>query len=157
MKALTLYQPHATLVAIGAKRVETRKLKWGYRGPLAIHASLSNIWLDLCAEEPFRSVLAAAGFCGPADLPLGKIVCVTSIRDCVSADRVPLEKLRYSAAPHEIAFGNYRPGRFAYVLGDVRRLHPPLLATGHQGLWEWVDPDEPTAPQFKQGELCLEA
>lgn len=38
MKALTLYQPWATLVALGAKRVETRSWHTHYRGTLAIHA-----------------------------------------------------------------------------------------------------------------------
>ena len=38
MKAITLTQPWATLVAIGAKRIETRSWRTFYRGPLAIHA-----------------------------------------------------------------------------------------------------------------------
>src|SRR6202030_2406661 len=39
MKALTLTQPWATLVAIGAKRIETRSWPTLYRGPLAIYAA----------------------------------------------------------------------------------------------------------------------
>jgi hypothetical protein len=39
MKALTLTQPWATLVAIGAKTIETRSWPTSYRGPLAIHAA----------------------------------------------------------------------------------------------------------------------
>lgn len=39
MKAITLTQPWATLVAIGAKRIETRSWATRYRGPLAIHAA----------------------------------------------------------------------------------------------------------------------
>ena len=38
MKALTLHQPWATLVAVGEKRIETRSWSTDYRGPLAIHA-----------------------------------------------------------------------------------------------------------------------
>lgn len=38
MRCLTLTQPWATLVAIGAKRIETRSWSTSYRGPLAIHA-----------------------------------------------------------------------------------------------------------------------
>ena len=34
VKALTLTQPWATLVAIGAKRIETRSWSTRYRGPL---------------------------------------------------------------------------------------------------------------------------
>lgn len=39
MKALSLTQPWATLVAIGAKKIETRSWSTSYRGPVAIHAS----------------------------------------------------------------------------------------------------------------------
>lgn len=39
MKALTLWQPWASLVALGAKRIETRSWSTTYRGPLAIHAA----------------------------------------------------------------------------------------------------------------------
>jgi hypothetical protein len=35
MKVLTFTQPWATLVAIGAKRIETRSWYTNYRGPLA--------------------------------------------------------------------------------------------------------------------------
>lgn len=38
MKALTLHQPWASLVALGAKMIETRSWSTKYRGPLAIHA-----------------------------------------------------------------------------------------------------------------------
>ncbi len=53
MKALTLTQPWAHLVAVGAKRVETRSWPTPYRGPLAIHAAQG--W-----GEPDRRFAAAA-------------------------------------------------------------------------------------------------
>lgn len=39
MKALTLWQPWASLVALGEKKIETRTWSTTYRGTLAIHAS----------------------------------------------------------------------------------------------------------------------
>lgn len=39
MKALTLTQPWASLVALNVKAIETRSWKTAYRGPLAIHAA----------------------------------------------------------------------------------------------------------------------
>ena len=39
MKALTLTQPWATLIAVGAKRIETRSWGTSYRGRIAIHAA----------------------------------------------------------------------------------------------------------------------
>jgi hypothetical protein len=57
MKALTLYQPWATLVAVGAKRIETRSWSTKYRGPLAIHVSKNKSQLNIAMEEPFASTL----------------------------------------------------------------------------------------------------
>ena len=39
MKALSLRQPWASLIADGRKTIETRTWRTHYRGPLAIHAS----------------------------------------------------------------------------------------------------------------------
>lgn len=76
MKAVTLTQPWATLVAIGAKQIETRSWPTNYRGPLAIHAGKgpSTIgWPQLnhiCNRtEPFRSVLQVAAAWRCPDLP----------------------------------------------------------------------------------------
>ena len=40
MKALTVRQPWASLIAVGAKRVETRSWPTAYRGPRAIHVGM---------------------------------------------------------------------------------------------------------------------
>jgi hypothetical protein len=55
MKALSLWQPHATLVAIGAKPYETRSWETSYRGPLAIYATVNfpKQARLLCGQEPF--------------------------------------------------------------------------------------------------------
>jgi hypothetical protein len=33
--------------------------------------------------------------------------------------------------------GDFTPGRWAWLLDDVRKLDEPIPAKGHQGLWEW--------------------
>src|SRR6266567_3747703 len=62
--ALTLTQPFATLVAGGAKHLETRSWSTSYRGPLAIHAA-KGFPADaeaLCEVSPFREALLALGY-----------------------------------------------------------------------------------------------
>ena len=39
MRAVSLWQPWASLIADGRKKVETRHWPMHYRGPLAIHAT----------------------------------------------------------------------------------------------------------------------
>jgi activating signal cointegrator 1 len=63
MKGLTLTQPWASLVANGAKTIETRSWSTSYRGPVAIHAAKGTgpggkaAFRERCLSEPFFSAL----------------------------------------------------------------------------------------------------
>jgi activating signal cointegrator 1 len=154
MKALTLTQPWATLVAIGAKRIETRSWSTSYRGPLAIHAAkgASKIgWPHInhiCRHtEPFKSILNLDRH--PAEaLPLGAIVAVCELIDCwpivddgeyqtVVDDGVLSFYHWHKVDEPELSFGNYSPGRYAWLLADIHALPEPIPAKGALSLWEW--------------------
>lgn len=141
MKALTLTQPWATLVAIRAKRIETRSWSTSVRGLFAIHAAkgFPDDCMDLCSEEPFRSVLAAYGIHGPVDLPRGQIVCVAKLIACGPVESVPEVFL---SLPHEREFGNFASGRCAWILDEARKLREPIACKGAQGLWTVPQPIE---------------
>ena len=142
MKALSLTQPWATLVAIGSKRIETRSWGTGYRGPLAIHASkgFPKEARAHCDDQPF--LMELCGFFGPefepGQLPTGAVVGLTSITDCL---RMTPEWIATIAEP-ERSFGLYEPGRFAWLLGPVEWLAEPVQVKGSLGLWEldWPRP-----------------
>jgi hypothetical protein len=135
VKALTLWQPWATLVALGEKKIETRSWSTDYRGPLAIHASLSHAGdnLILANVEPFCAALARHGIVSRLQLPLGAIVAVCELEDVHEIDHA----FAGSFSVQEIAFGDWSPGRLAWVLKNVSRFASPILARGRQGLWEW--------------------
>jgi hypothetical protein len=151
MKALTLTQPWATLVAIGAKQIETRSWRASYRGPLAIHAAkgLGPIYSEAnlmgrCRSEPFRSALLAAGFLRTLVLPRGAIVAVCNLVGIIKTSAFEESRTQYYDYPRgwtlteqERAFGDYSPGRYAWLLADIRALPEPILAKGALGLWEW--------------------
>lgn len=61
MKTLSLYQPWATLMVIGAKRIETRSWMSRYRGPLAIHSTKSfpAYAKNLCYGQPLALTMIA--------------------------------------------------------------------------------------------------
>ena len=68
-KALTIAQPWATLVAIGAKQIETRSWQTNYRGDIAIHAGKGLVasggrsgLIELCNTMHFRQALYKGGF-----------------------------------------------------------------------------------------------
>lgn len=161
MKALTLTQPWATLVAIGAKKIETRSWRTDYRGPLAIHAAAGlgpvggmKGLSELCVSQPFRDALRAGGYCDAGGipelsrLPLGAIVAVCELRDCriigreLNGDATIAADDMISFVPilgDERAFGDYSPGRWAWVLKNVVALPEPIPAKGKLGLWELDD------------------
>lgn len=138
MKALTLTQPWATLVTIGAKQFETRSWGTSYRGPLGIHAAkgFPNDCRELCLEEPFRSTLVAAGINTLRDLPLGQMLATCNLVDCLRTEMVVEELQRTESL--EYHFGNYGPHRYAFKLNNVQRLEAPIPVKGALGLWEWA-------------------
>jgi len=144
MKALTLTQPWATLVALGAKRIETRSWQSSYRGPLAIHAAkgMPTSCRELCNAEPFRSVLLRGlGITDDAPrwdaiLPRGEILAL------VKLSRIdPTGNIRTTLSSQERAFGDYGDHRYAWTLSNLLVLNDPRpKVAGHLSLWEWNEP-----------------
>lgn len=145
MKAITLWQPWASLMAVGAKRIETRSWPTAYRGPLLIHAA--KTWnKDLAAlyEAPhFGPALARGGYPNAESLPRGCAVAACRLAACRVIDpgpgRVHLSADADSAdlPPYpERAFGDYAPGRYAWVIEHVVRLPEPIPMRGAMGLFD---------------------
>ncbi len=137
MRVLTLTQPWASLVAIGAKRFETRSWGTSFRGRLAIHAATGfPAWARrTCLENEYiLDTLVEQGLDVP-DLPLGQIITV-----CHLVSAVPVEKSPWVISEREAAFGDYRAGRFVWYLDDVRQLPEPIPARGALGLWTFAHP-----------------
>lgn len=150
MKALTLWQPWASLVAMGKKSVETRCWSTKYRGELAIHSAV-NIpprWLGASRHQPeFRDALADVlnarrdrdermGFHvddAVKALPRGKVLCIVRLVEIVETGGMECENL----CDYERLFGNYELGRYAWFLEMVERFEEPIPAKGNRLLWNW--------------------
>lgn len=99
MRCLSLWQPWATLVAIGAKHFETRSWLCHYRGPLAIHASMTDPFDNYGIRTSIRRNFevwseALNGQCRMNTtrrqidleaLPRGQVIAVARMVDCVPA------------------------------------------------------------------------
>lgn len=153
MKALTLTQPWATLVAISAKRIETRSWQTPYRGELAIHAAKGfPKWAkETCGEALFHEALYAAGYDiglrSSEILPIGCVIATCQLVACkfitsAMSPGTPEEVSRRSTMlpppEPERSFGDYECGRFAWILEDIKQLPEPVTAKGALGLWEWT-------------------
>ena len=131
MKALTLWQPWASLIVLRHKRFETRSWKMdGLIGErIAIHAAKRS------SEDltPGLSYELAKFAIDPFRLPFGAVVgagVVTAFyRTEVIAPNLPRP---------ELVFGDYSPGRWAWQIEDVEALPEPEPARGRQGIWEWT-------------------
>lgn len=152
MKALTLTQPWATLVAIGAKRIETRSWRTNYRGPLAIHAAKEfPRWCQsLCWQMPFTAVLWRHFEPKREEeiverLPRGAVIATGYLIDCAPTERLMdstypiLERTEFAKlmTPIERAFGDFSPSRWGWIFKDMKRTSEPIPAKGMLGLWEW--------------------
>jgi activating signal cointegrator 1 len=133
-RALSLTQPWATLVVVGAKRVETRSWRTPHRGLLGIHAAkgVPRWAVDLCFAEPFRTALRAAGITKPGDLPRGALIGSATLLDCVPTTGVELVGI----SDDERAFGDYSPGRWGWLLDAPAAFAEPRPCRGALGLWD---------------------
>ena len=152
MKAICLLQPWATLMAIGAKRIETRSWATAYRGSLVIVASRKwtreqeDLLIRFCASIPHGSQLGnecehlpgSARRRGYLALPLGKALCQIELVDCVRIKPEGImsihnaDPLRYN---DEEEFGDFSDGRYAWLTSWTHRFANPFDVRGRLGLF----------------------
>lgn len=156
MKALSVYQPTAAAIALGAKRLETRPWKTSHRGLTAIHAakhwtisksiSIVSSWTWCAILRPYG--IRMGGKVELEDvLAFGAIVAVANLVDCRPAESFTVGELDRLRRPddddresgvHEWSermLGDFSIGRFVFVLDDVRPLPDPILVRGRQRIF----------------------
>jgi len=154
VKALTIYQPHASLIIAGVKCFETRPRPMNYRGTLAIHAGLMpfdrvfNSWghvteavrvehlcMDLLQTDNLRDLLKG--------VVLGTVEVVGCwpivSREFPDAGKpfVDYGGCRAPVSKTESALGDFTPGRYAIQLSNPVAFPEPIPARGQQGMWRW--------------------
>lgn len=132
MKALTIWNPWAVLIAHGEKRIETRHWPTAYRGQLAIHAGARR------PTDAELSVLSRTRRDGDwrddriaeSLATLGHIIAVVDLVDCKQFT----PEIIWGIERHEHFYGYVDDGRWGWWLGSVRRVEP-LAVRGMPGLW----------------------
>lgn len=165
MKAITIYQPYASLLACGAKRYETRSWATSYRGPIAIHAAKARAQCDGSSNYKFRLLVNSAlqtSIYRQDEAPIltysrimdnldyGAVVATAEIVEChyIAADEFCNTRILWSDGKDtpndeisilddEYLFGDWTPGRYAWEFADMKMLDEPIPATGRQRIWEW--------------------
>lgn len=129
MKAISLWQPWASAMALGFKKIETRSWSTNYRGPLFIHAAKKVIkWPSLYIQKVFDKTAFQ-----PDDLPFGQILCQVDLIDC--------KKIFIHNQPSgemERLMGDYTPGRYMWATDNLQTLFP-FPFKGKQGIFDVPD------------------
>ena len=164
MKAITIYQPYASLIAEGHKVFTTRAFYNQYRGPIAIHAASdidpdvfrpklcpvsTMIELDKCGITPYNMKHLPLR----AIIAIGELVDVWEIEQSATKGDVILRKLKNDNHQYhcqfrptettitldgkEAALGDWPKGCYAFELRNVKPLPVPIPAKGSMRLWDW--------------------
>ena len=153
MKAITIWQPWASLAAIKKKRYETRSWATRYRGPIAIHAAKRPFDpMDFAIFDPhFAEAMTEAFKEAEMSVHLLPFGCIIATAELVDCHRIRVDPKSYQVALYdscgnqtsvsisskEILFGDWTPGRFAWDFKNVVMLPEPVPAKGGQRLWNW--------------------
>lgn len=142
MKAISMWQPWASLYCSDDKEDETRSRPISYRGWLAIHASKRLV--SDCGEELDGIVCDRFGPLWRTELPLGGIIGVVNITGCKRTEDLlrewgcPPEPI---PARHWINYqcGDFSKGRYAWRRGEFRMFAKPIPYRGMQGFFDVPD------------------
>ena len=154
LRAITIWQPWASLLVAGIKLHETRSWPTTHRGPLLIHAAKrwSRPQRDAIASTPglrhalrhLRSPNDETAKLAPGDLPAhlahaatlprGSLLGLVHLTTCLPADDA-LALLTPEQRRLEHPLGHFTPTRFAWHCHPVETFTPPLPAVGQQGFW----------------------
>ena len=136
MKAITLWQPWASLIADRKKKSETRHWpppRYLVGQTIAIHAG-KRVERDYCEDFGYL----------PDGIPRGAVVCYARLSGAAQVGEIdPLGYLKFRRQPigdcpavvKVDKFGDYSPGRWLWFLEDVQKLPAPIQARGSQGIW----------------------
>lgn len=126
MKAITIKQPWATLIAEGYKEYEFRTWKTKYRGDILIHAGKG---IDKRAMERFKNL--------NLEYPVGQIIAKAAITDCIYVDEEFAQKL-FKKDP-VVYRGLINKGDwdgYGFKLENVEKIKP-IEVNGKLSLWDY--------------------
>ena len=151
MRALTLHQPWASLIAEGYKSAVTRNRPAPQSlvgGRIAIHAAKRR-------PRPSEWNGQVAEIAGRLELPLGAIVATARLKRCARVLSAGFASLDVRADPGKVwvldrfgmegtdacrmksdPYGDYTEGRWIWELSGVWLVNPPIEARGRRGIWE---------------------
>lgn len=135
MRAISLWQPWASLWLSDAKLHETRHWPTSHRGPLVVHAAKRKID-DFSGDRLDEICDGIWGHHWGLDLPRGALIGIVRLTGCVPTDTMPIGH----QATDDYECGDFSPGRYAWQRSPTFQVFAePIPYRGQQGMFEVPD------------------
>ncbi len=126
MKAITIKQPFASLIAAGLKEYEFRTWKTKYRGEILIHAGKG---VDKKAMKKFKHL--------NLEYPSGCIIAKVTLSDCIKVDDELRKKLsERNAEIYSSIIKHTEWEGYGFKLENIVKTEP-MPAKGKLSIWEF--------------------
>jgi hypothetical protein len=127
VKAISLWQPWASLIPLGLKHYETRAWKTNYRGKLLICSTAENSkhydeYLKICSQLQLPSW---------SNFLHGQAIAICDLVDCIEMTPEFMAQQSYT----EILCGDWQVGRYAWKLEKIQAIKEPFPVKGRQGFF----------------------
>ena len=158
MKIISLWPPWAQLVSLNLKRIETRSWKApevliGQRIGIHVTKKMPAMARRFCRKFALLLGYTVENYNGSWLYYLeqgignfGKIIATAKLCGCYKIINndvigkvayIDVNGLEFAVTGNEYEFGDYRTGRYVWMLEDIQQLPNPIPAKGMQRLWNW--------------------
>jgi len=130
LKAISLWQPWASLIPLGLKHYETRSWKTNYRGKLLICSTAKSTkaqyqqYLKICNEVELPTW-------DETNFPHGQAIAICDLTDCIPMT----PEFIAQQSQTEILCGDWQVGRYAWKLENIQPITESFAVKGKQGLF----------------------
>lgn len=137
MKAITIAQPYATLIALGLTPYHALNWSDEYRGPIAIHAASDKTdkGEQLAQEREFYDLLKSKNL-SYDKLPFGAIIATAEL---LGVHPTSTLVHNISRLQRKIIGGKHHNVPHTFEFFKVKPLAEPVAHKNGNGLWEWKE------------------
>ncbi len=130
LKAISLWQPYCSLIALGLKRYETRSWKTNHRGKLLICSTAK------LTKKQYQQYLKIGNSLelpvwSEINFPCGKAIAICDLVDCIPITPSFIAQQLET----EVLCGDWEVGRYAWKLENIQLITEPFAVKGKQGLF----------------------
>ena len=138
MRVISVWQPYASLLVGGFKRIETRPFPapstvLGQRIGIASTKQIKPEQRAAFEDEVFARYYAETGLPGFDDLPHGFLLGTVLVKTCDPITEDDIDDI----TEEEQCYGWFETGRYAWRTLEPEVFPEPIPVRGAQGIWIW--------------------